>query len=71
MVIDHPWTGVTHDLADIFSHFGFIAMYCAFSARRFLFLEPTVLKTFPSIMYKLEATGAELLFRCMMRSAIE
>lgn len=62
MVVDHPRSGVTHDLADSFSHFRFVTMDGTIGADGFVLAEAAGFCPFLSIIKQLFAIGAEIIF---------
>ncbi len=57
----HPWPGIPHHLANLFSHGWPITMDCAFCAGRFVFPEGTAVQAFQRIIQKRAAFFAESL----------
>lgn len=50
MVNHHPWSGISHDLANLLSHIGFITMNGAFGAGGFFGLEGALVNPEHSIV---------------------
>ena len=59
---DHPRSGVTHDLADSFSHFRSVTMDGTIGADGFVLAEAAGFCPFLSIIKQLFAIGAEIIF---------
>jgi len=66
----HPWSGVSHDRFDLQLHVWTIAVNNTFSARAFLVLERTFIKTEKSVFLELFALGAEFTMSFMMVFAV-
>jgi hypothetical protein len=69
MSVDHPRSGVTHDLPDSLSHFGLVAMDGAGGANGLVLAETAGICALHRIIKQLTAIGAEIV-RPMVTAAV-
>ena len=67
----HPWAGKTHDRANLFAHFGLVAVNAAVGAEGFGFHKRAVLRSAAGVRFQSGAVGAERAARVMLFAAVE